>query len=468
MQLNAQSLRRHIYVLGGTGVGKSRALESWIMQLIRQGEGVGIIDPHGELFYDILTRIAKTGDRRLWQRVVIVNPLDATHIVGFNPLEVKPGEVVERKAQFLADVINKIWKADPLITARMQRMMQHTFWLLAATGLTLVELPQVLLDPEFRGHLLKQVPKPNPLHLYWEQEFPTAPRMVVDWTQSTLNKAGTLTTDPVLRLLFGQQRSSFDMRQIMDKGLVLLVNLSKGVLGADNSHMLGGFLMGAIQQAALARADAPAVSYRSFTLFVDEFQNYTTDNIQEILAESRKYKLSLVMAHQYYGQLRDNPKLQAAVVNTVGNLVCFRLGYSDADLFVRDVFYPSLDQVKDVRVNWQRVPSLLGERLEAYEQIQYRQLEEIWERETRRLTMLKNREFWYKQRGPYQPRLLRSSDMPDIKLTPRLQEAITELVALSNRRWARSQTEVQREVERRQHHLMNPPASDDDDNIWSE
>lgn len=475
MRLSHKALEQHVYVLGGTGVGKSRALETWIMQLIKAGQGIGVLDPHGELFHNVLARIAGLSDSRLLEKVIVVNPLDPNFVVGFNPLEIRAGEILQRKARFLADVVTKIWRADPLITARMQRMMLQSFWLLAQAGLTLIELPFVLVDQVFRDSLLASAPGDSPLHQYWEHEFPTDARLVTEWTQSTLNKAGSLVVDPDLRLLFGQQHSTIDYRRIMDEGLILLVNLSKGELISETSHMLGAFVMAQIQQAALSRARDPAASHRRFTLFVDEFQNYTTDNIQEILAESRKYKLSLVMAHQFYQQLRINPVLQAAVINTVGNLVIFRIGHADAQIFVRDMFHPHVDQVKDVRVRYQKVPTIFGEVNQRFEDVVYRNINEIWETEVRKLTQLKKREFWYKKRGPTPARKFRSFDLPDVKMTGRLRANICELVDLSNQRWARSKSIVQAEIAARHHRLFNTNGRNDTDDglfepppIWGE
>jgi len=442
------------------------------MQLAQGGIGVGVIDPHGELFGNLVARIAATCNQKLWQRVVILNPLNDTYSVGFNPLQIHAGEVIERKTKFLADVITQIWRADPLITARMQRMMSHTFFLLATFGLTLNELPLAMTNVDFRKALLENLEETHPLRLYWDKEFPQNPRTITEWTQSTLNKAGSLTTDPDLSLLFGQRYSTIDFQEIMNSGKILLVNLSKGGLGGDTSHMLGGFVMAQIQQSALARANNPHQDHRPFILFVDEFQNYTTDNVQEILAESRKYKLSLVMAHQYHEQLSINPELQAAVMNTVGNYVCFRLGYADAKLFVHDIFQPEIDQVKDIRLRYQKVE---GEEQE-FEDKLYRGQDEIWESETRKLTELQNREFWYKKRGPNPPVKLRSLHLPDIQMTPYLQESIDELVALSNSKYARPKSEIRREIARRERRLLlfatgtkpQKPKPGRSLNIWGE
>jgi len=335
-------------------------------------------------------------------------------------------------------------------------MMQRTFWLLAANNLTLLELEWLLTEPEIREPLLQHRQPTDRLLRYWRRggEFPTNSRTVTEWTQSTLNKAGAITDDPDIELVFGQQTSTIDFRQIMDEGLILLVNLSKGGVLSTTSHTFGAFIMAQFQQSAFTRADDPTASHRRFTLFLDEFQNYTTDDIEDILTETRKYKLSLTMAHQFYGQLRDNPELQAAVINTVGNLVCFRIGDADAQVFVRDIFQPDLDQERDKHIRYQDVPTIFGEVKRRFEDTVYEPLPNIWEREARKLTTLKDREFWYKERGPSLPQKGKSLEMPDVVMTPYLQDAIDELVALSNERWARPKDELRREIQERQTQLL--------------
>lgn len=444
MRLLYDALSKHMYVIGGTGVGKSRAIESWVMQHVKNKRGVGVIDPHGELYDNLIARIAQLG-RQVFDRVVLINPLDPSYTVGINPLELKSGEVPERRAQFLASVVTKIFRADPLITARMQRMMFHAFWLLIVSRLTLVEFEPVLTDADFRARLLIPLPHTHNLFRYWTREFPNSDRLVTEWTQSSLNKVGALVADPDFALMLGQQHSTLDYRALMDEGKVLLVRLSKGELSEQGSHLMGAFILAQIQLAAMSRAATPHVNYRRFTLFLDEFQNYTTDDIHEILAESRKYKLSLVVAHQFYEQLRHSPELQAAVLNTVGNLVCFQVGDSDAEQLVRDVFIPPVDLVKDVRRR--RVPTGIDWwPFTIEEEPVWRPLPEIWELEKRKLTLLPPRMFWHKQRGKNAPRLLRTVNMPDVKKTPRLEEAIGELITVSAAAYGRAKPDVAAEI----------------------
>lgn len=458
--LTPEALGRHTYVIGGTGVGKSRWLEyviikllSLMKQLLSLG-GLGVIDPHGELYNNLVARIAATKDRGLWERIILVDPQDPHWTVGINPLQLLDGELVERNAQFLAGVVARIWRVDELVTARMMRMMFHSFWLLANLGLTLAELPLLLGNKQLRRSLVEKEPALSGPRQYFTQEFPRDDRTIVEWTQSTLNKAGQLSTDPEIRLLLGQPQSTFSFRQLLDEGYILLVNLSKGSLLAENAHILGGFIMAQLQQTALARAQRPNVRHKYWTLFADEFHNYTTETIQEILVETRKYKMPLVFANQVFGYLREMPELQAAVLNSVGNLICFRMGDKDAQIFSREVFQPSFEQVKDIRVRYQDVPFLFGEVKQRFDDNVYRTVEETWEYEIRKLTGIADREFWWKRRGPNPARLFRTRDMPDVTITPRLRDLIVEFKETSNRRWARRKEDVAREIRERQGALL--------------
>ena len=430
-------------------MGKSRALADWILQLIKNRQGVGVIDPHDQLYKLIVPYVAKRG-RRLWHNVVLFDPTDPEYVIGFNPLELHPGEVAERKAQFLATVVTRIFHTDENITVRMQRVMRYAFWLLILSKLTLVEFPAVLVNRNFRDYLLASIPETSKLHLFWQQEFPTQPRLVTEWIGSSLNRIDPLVTDPALKLVFGQQKSSIDFRAIMDEGKVLLVNIPKGVFGGRSTYLLGAFILAQIQLAALSRADQTRYSPRQFTLFIDEFQNYTTEDIDEILAESRKYGLALVMAHQFYEQLADSPKLQAAVLETVGNLICFRVGYQDAQQLVRDIFTPEIDRVKDVRVR--KMPTGIDWFPYTTEKdMVWRPLNEIWEQEARELTSLPDRFFWYKQRGGEAAQRLRTRNVPDLPINPQLREAIQELRELSAKQYAREKTVVNSEIDNRLH-----------------
>ncbi len=453
-------LLQHLWVVGGSGTGKTSAARGWLMQLIENGYGCGIIDPHGDLYQDVFTGAAGM-NRRVRERIVLFDPLHPTHSVGLNPLELLPGDVPARKADFLANVVSKIFGADPASTPRMQQMLRHTFWLLMISKRTLLEFPFVLNNQAYREALLACVPPSEQLLLdFWLYEFPADnPRLVHEWTQSSLNKIRPFVSDPAMQLIFGQQRSTINFRQIMDEGLVLLVNLHKGKLGDNTAHLLGAFILAQIQLAALSREEIPQDERRQWTLFVDEFQNVLTDDVEEILTETRKYGLALMIANQYYEQLDAHPKLQAAVLNSVRNWAVFRLGAKDSELFGRDLFNPSLDMVKDVRT---RYTSMGTE-----EDIVWRPLGEIEEMMWRQVKNLADREFWFLTKGKSQAAIkLRTRTLKKEVLRPRHVAQLEELSAL-NLSNATPHDQVWAEIARRYPDApdSNPDRSDEGPDI---
>ncbi|MBI3732801.1 MAG: hypothetical protein HY259_05005 [Chloroflexi bacterium] len=431
----------HTYVIGQPGMGKSFALESWAMQDIRAGRGVGVIDVHGDLFRNLVSRLALLAqtDPSLAERVVIIDPSDPTWTVGFNPLEPIPGVSRARQAWFLTDAIVKIWQIDPSESPRMLRLLSHTFLALSEHHLSLVDLPPFLCDSVWRGQLLQRTRDPA-LASYFQHEFPRSESAIQQWTTPVLNKVGPLIFDPDVRLMLGA-RSTIHFRQILDHERILLVNLSKGLLSEGNSALLGAFLMAQLQQAALSRADSGL--RRPFYLYLDEFQNYTTDHIKDVLSESRKYSLSLVLAHQYLDQLPDD--LRGAVLNTTGTLACFRVGHADASVLAKEIF--PLDFLSNARADprlrgWGRFLSpLIGEdgrsgTAEALAAL---------------LTNLKERQFWAKRRGPHRPVKQRTLEMPVPSPSHVLAQARQQLRATAGTRYGMLKTEARKQAKQRIH-----------------
>ena len=434
--LNPNHRTRTLWVIGQPGTGKSRGLAKWMVSDIECGYGVGFIDPHEDTYDLVLkkTALLSQNDPSLAERVVIIDPLDDDWAVGFNPLQLFENSTPERIAKFFTDVTMKIWKIDSSQAPRMSWLIAHTFLALAELGLTLAELPKFLRDGEWRNKVLKNIQN-DEVKEYFLEEFPTNERLRQEWTQSTLNKMGQFVMDPAIKLILGQRESTVDFRKIMDNQGILLVNLSKGRLGVENSQLLGAFIVGQIQQAALSRVEAKLRP--EFYLYLDEFQNYTTDHIQEILSESRKYNLSLVISHQYLAQLHNEQR--DAVMNTYGTLACFRIGYQDADVIMREIFQPDIPPI--IRSRWQfhrigRLPLWLRYR-------EYGSLGDEWERSIRELTNLKHREFWTSLNDFRVPVKQRTLDMPDLVC----QDGVVErLVDVSGIRHARRKADVQREL----------------------
>ena len=421
----------HTYVIGQPGTGKSRALESWAMQDIAAGQGVTVIDPHGDLFHHLLCHLS--ADPEIGKRTVILDPCDHKWVVSFNPLEAVRGLPQERVALFLTDVVVKIWKLDPTTAPRLVWLLTNSFLALSGLGLTLLDLPRFLLDAPFRESLLPRLSHAG-ARMYFSYEFPQSQAAVHQWVTPVLNKMEGLVFDPDIRpMLAGHATLNF--REVLDRKLVLLVHLPKGILGEGTSALLGAFIVAHLQKAALSRA---SVQVREpYYLYLDEFQNYTTDNIEDILSESRKYALSLTVAHQYLEQLSTD--LRSAILNTAGNIVCFRVGYHDAYQLAKEIF-PSSDflttkQLKLAR--FLRWPLLT---------LEERQTALGWEGLAQLLASLRPREFWTRRRGPQSPVKLRTFTVPDPVVTPELRQSVRALRDLSGACYGRSKPDVQREL----------------------
>lgn len=454
----------HTHVIGQPGTGKSRALESWIMQDINLGHGVGVIDPHGDLFQNLIARISLKPE--IWNRVIIIDPCDPKWVVSFNPLETIRGLTHERLSTFLTDVVSRIWNLDTTNSPRMVWLLTNTFLALSNLGLSLLDLPRFLLDMDYREDLIDRISNRD-ARSYFLYEFPKSYGAVHQWVTPVLNKIGGLIFDPDLRLMLAGE-SGIDFRAIMDQGQILLVHLPKGIIGEGPSALLGAFIVAHLQKAALSRAEQNRRS--SFYLYLDEFQNYTTDNIKDILSESRKYALSLILAHQYLDQLSND--LRNDVLNTAGTLACFRVGYQDASKLVREIF-PSQEflstSTTSVVVNKIGNWPILG--LES----QSKPLG--WEGLAMALTKLSRREFWVKQRGRRNPLKLRTQDMPDITLTPEIEKMKKELLDYSGARFGRLKDDVRRkyvstnvaddEPIRKQKAGKENNLQDDSDSLWS-
>ena len=241
--------------------------------------------------------------------------------MGFNPLDVVADLPKERLAIYMTDIVIKVWKIQPEQAPRMVWLLTNTFLALASSGLSILELPRFLTDPDFRTALLPKVSSEF-VRSYFLNEYPQKQSTAMQWAAPILNKLGNLIFDPQIRTIF-TGKSTINFRHIMDSGKILLVNLPKGIIGEELSSLLAAFIVAMIQKAALSRASTH--HRQPFYLYLDEFQNYTTNNIKDILSESRKYSLSMTMAHQYLDQLSSD--LRSAVLNTIGTVVCFRVGY---------------------------------------------------------------------------------------------------------------------------------------------
>lgn len=316
--------RRHMYIIGKTGMGKSTMIENMVIDDIRKGNGCAVVDPHGDLAEKIIRFIPpeRTND------VIYFNPADIENPVAFNILENINPDYKHLIAYGLVGVFKKIW-ADSW-GPRMEYILTNTILaLIEYPGATLLGLMRMLVDKTYRKKVVSKVTDPV-VKTFWTDEFSNySEKFRTEAIAPIQNKVGQFIASSIIRNIVGQSKSSFDPRQIMDDGKILIMNLSKGRVGEENSALLGAMMITKIQLAAMSRVDIPEDRRRDFFLYVDEFQNFATEAFANILSEARKYRLSLILAHQYIEQLSD--EVRAAVFGNVGTMIAFRVGATDAE-----------------------------------------------------------------------------------------------------------------------------------------
>jgi len=335
VRIKQDDRRRHLYIIGQTGTGKSVFLKNMIRQDIENGEGVAFIDPHGDSVEEILGYVPK---ERL-EDVIYFNPPDLERPLGLNMLEVNP-DYPEQKSFAVNEMINIFDKLYDLKTTggpMFEQYARNAMLLVMddpQSGSTLLEVPKVLADAEFRRYKLERCKDITVKH-FWEKEAEKAggEAALANMVPYVTSKMNMFLANDIMRPIVCQQKSSFDFRKIMDEKKIFLANLTKGKLGGPNSSLLGLIITGKLLMAALSRVDIPEEKRTDFYLYLDEFQNFTTESISTILAEARKYKLCLTIAHQFIGQLDE--KIKNAVFGNVGSMVCFRIGAEDAEFVVK-------------------------------------------------------------------------------------------------------------------------------------
>ena len=379
----------HLYVIGATRAGKSKALESWIRQDISAGRGVGVIDPHGELYQEVLNYCAASEE--LSSRLILVDLTDPKYTVGFNPLEVTRALSPARQALELMGVFRQIWRIG-MVAARMEEILRNTIMALMEYNLTMDEIPRFLApgNKELRAKMVSGLENQN-VKRYWKERFePLRKTTKAEWVESTLNKVNSFLIDPAIREMVAQRESTIDLREIMDRKKVLLVNLAKGELGEENSFLLGALFLAKLQMAAMSRVNVPENQRPPFYLYVDEFQNFATETFATILSEAAKYGLSLTLAHQTLSQLHEVPKLRGAVLANAKNQVYFRVGREDAEVLAKEMFFVSGRRVKAKSTNI----VLLGKIPWAGQKKLYYSTSEEWDLNYQKLMGLPQRAFW--------------------------------------------------------------------------
>jgi len=336
--------RRHVYIIGQTGVGKTVLIESMAIQDIERGKGVCIIDPHGDLIEKILSLIPQ---KRV-DDVIIFDPSDTDRPLALNMLEFYEPEQKTFVINEMINIFDKLYDLRQTGGPMFEQYMRNTMLLMMedpASGSTLMEVPKVLADEHFRRYKLSKAKNPV-VKDFWEKEAQKAggEASLANMVPYITSKLTQFVANDTMRPIIAQQNSSFDFRKVMDEQKILLINLSKGKIGDMNSMLLGLVCVGKLLMAALSRVDMLEKDRKDFYLYIDEFQNYITDSIAIILSEARKYKLNLTIAHQYIAQLtkRGDTAVRDAVFGNVGTVIAFRVGVEDAETIAQQ-FTPVVD-----------------------------------------------------------------------------------------------------------------------------
>src|SRR2546425_4737683 len=323
--------RAHMYIVGKTGTGKSTLIANLARQDLVHGEGFALLDPHGDLVEQVFRSVPETrrGD------LIYFNVPDTAHPLAFNPLESGQPALKPLVASGLISVFKKIWAES--WGPRMEYILRNALLaLLDLPASTLIDIPRLLDDLTFRRQVLVYT-RNDQVRRFWLREYENYPaRFRAEAIAPIQNKVGEFLVNPILRNIVGQPKSAFDLRQVMDEGKILLVNLAKGKIGEDTSALLGAMLVTKIGLAALSRAELAETDRRDFYLYVDEFPTFTTSSFAGMLSEMRKYRVGLVLAHQYIEQLDET--VRGAVLGNVGTVIAFRVGLSDAEVLEKEFY----------------------------------------------------------------------------------------------------------------------------------
>lgn len=347
--------RRHNYIIGRTGVGKTELMKNMAIQDIRNGEGLCIVDPHGDFVEDVLQYIPK--ERA--DDVILFEPFDMERPLGLNMLEVKDPSMKDFAIQEMISIFYKLFPPEmigPMFEHNMRNVMLTLMEDKQYPG-TIADIPRMFTDPEFQKYKLAKVKDPI-VRTFWEKEMAkTSDFHKSEMLGYLISKVGRFVENEMMRNIIGQPTSSFDFRQVMDEGKILLINLSKGKTGEVNAKLLGLIVVSKLQMAAMSRADIPEDKRRDFYLYVDEFQNFVTDSFATILSEARKYRLNLIMAHQFISQLAAekegssavDTRMRDAVFGNAGTTICFRIGVEDAEIMAKE-FAPVFNEFDLVNI----------------------------------------------------------------------------------------------------------------------
>jgi Cdc6-like AAA superfamily ATPase len=340
VRIGREDRRRHMYVIGQTGTGKTSFMKKMIEQDLKNGEGLALLDPNGDFAQEVIGMIP----RERADDLIYFNPSDINRPLGLNILEAETPEEQDFVTQEMIQIFYQLVSDPSMIGPIFEHNMRNAMFALMADPKnpgTLVEIPRLFTDDAFRAEIVSKVTDPL-VKAFWEKEFPASQKgqQAGDMVGYLISKLGRFIENEMVRNIIGQPKSAFNFRDVMDGKKILICNLSKGGIGEINSKLLGMLIVSKLQMAAFRRNDIPEKDRKDFYVYLDEFQNFTTESISTILSEARKYRLNMTLAHQFIGQL--NEPIRNAVFGNVGTNVAFRVGPEDAE-FLEKKFAPDFD-----------------------------------------------------------------------------------------------------------------------------
>ncbi len=354
--MDREDRTRHSYIIGRTGTGKTELMKNMVIQDIRNGEGVCIVDPHGDMVEDVLKYIPK--ERA--EDVILFEPFDMERPFGLNMLEAKDPSQKDFMIQEMIAIFYKLFPPEtigPMFEHNMRNVMLTLMEDQQYPG-TIADIPRMFTDTNFQKYKVSKVQDPI-VRAFWEKEMAkTSDFHKSEMLGYLISKVGRFVENEMMRNIIGQPKSAFDFRKVMDEGKILLINLSKGKTGEVNAKLLGLIIVSKLQMAALSRADIPENQRKDFYLYVDEFQNFVTDSFATILSEARKYRLNLIMAHQFISQLAQekegssalDTRMKDAVFGNTGTMICFRIGVEDAEIMAKE-FAPVFNEFDVINID---------------------------------------------------------------------------------------------------------------------
>jgi hypothetical protein len=340
--LDGDERRRHLYIVGQTGTGKSTLMLNLIAQDLAAGEGLALLDPHGDLAEAALMQVPKSRTNDL----VYIDPADTARPIGFNPLSSVPDDLKPIVADGVVSAFRHVWpdnwgpRLDYILTNAVRALLD-------VPGATLLMLPRLLIDEIYRVPLVENHVRDPLVRSFWLNEYAGySDHFRAEAISPIQNKIGKALIEPRLRNMLAQPTSSITIRRLMDEGAIVICNLAKGRLGESVAHLFGALLTTSFAQAALSRADTPVNQRRVFHLYADEFQSFATESFALILSEARKYGLTLTIAHQFLDQLPE--RLRAATFGNVGSMIACRSGATDAPMLAEQIGLGGADALLDL------------------------------------------------------------------------------------------------------------------------